>query len=161
VDLDRFEEAARRAFAVLEHDFSCEFLPDRERHWSARYLTYRNETTWVEVYLDDRDRAFVVLFGPLVDGEIPEHPIFLPPPDHPLQRFPLWAVMEARADEPPPFTFTEGDRLDSELRAWAEALRKHAGPALRGSFAGLEGTYEVVRANLEEAERRDDQIGRR
>jgi hypothetical protein len=159
LNLDQFEDAARIAFAFLEEDFAFAFTrdseEDRKRHWWVRYLTYRNNTTFVRVELDDRERVFNVLFGPLDDGQIPEYPIFLPRQARSLTWFPLWAVIEMRNEEAPPFSFAKGERLGYELGAWAEALRRHAEPALRGSFADLdrEGVYRVMSSKLEAAER--------
>ena len=160
MSLDRFEDSARLAFAFLEHDFGCTFLveseKERRRHWWARYLTYRNDATFVRVELDDRDHAFNVLFGPLVDEEIPEYPIFLPASGEDVRWFPLWAVMEARGEDAPPFSWDDA-ALDAELQAWANALREHAGPALEGRFAGLEAVYPVLSSNLERRQRELDE----
>jgi hypothetical protein len=135
--------------------FVKETEAERKRHWWARYLTYRNDTTFVRVELDDRDRSFNVLFGPLVNGEIPEYPIFLPPAAEAVRWFPLWALLELRGEEAPPFSFDES-HLDAELQAWADALREHAGPAIDGDFSVLEGVYDVLGANLERRMREDD-----
>ena len=140
-------------------DFGFVFEPDSEAdrtdHWWARYLTYRSETVFVRVELDDRDSAFNVLVGPLVDGEIPDYPIFLPASAEGVEWFPLWALIELRGAELPPFSFDEA-RLNAELQAWAEALRTHAAPALEGDFSTLEGVYDVLRGNFQRRMREYD-----
>lgn len=150
MDLDRFESAARDAFAFLERDHALTFRPDsaddRDRHWWVSYLTYFGGHAFVRVALDDRDRAFNVLFGPLRHGDLPPYPIFLERDDEPLTWFPLWAVLEARRADVPRFSFAEDGRLDVELTAWTTALREHATDALRGDFDDLEGPVRRVKA---------------
>jgi hypothetical protein len=146
MDLDRFEQAARRAFAFLERDLGLTVEPDsdedrREHPW-VRYLHYRGEATFVRLELDDRERVFNILLGPLVDGDLPPYPIVLERDDEPVTWFPLWAILRSRGTAEPPFSFAEDERLDGELDAWAAALREHAGSALRGDFDEL---HEPVR----------------
>ena len=160
MNLDRFEAAARAAFAFLERDLDFTFEPDtskeRRDHWWVRYLTYRGERAFVRVELDSRDRAFNVLFGPLRDGEIPPYPIFMESEQQPILWFPLWAVLQVEDTDQPPFTFAEDGPLDEELRAWADALRKHAASALSGDASDLEeGVRRVMHRELAAADERD------
>jgi len=153
MNLDRFESAARSAFSFLERDHGMTFVPDtaqeRHAHFWVRYLTYRSAgRSFVQIELDDRDRAFNVLFGPLEGRELPPYPIFMERDDEPVLWFPLWAVLSADGAEPPPFSFAEDARLDADLAAWAAALQTHARRALAGDFADLE---ELVRRVKREA----------
>jgi hypothetical protein len=150
MDLDRFEVAAQQAFEYLERDYGLEFHPDtvaeRREHWWVRYLTYQNDRVFVRVELDDRDRAFNVLFGPVRNGVIPPYPIVLERDDEPIEWFPLWAVLHARDAPEPPFSFVVDERLDAELRAWGRALEAHAADALRsGDFSSLDQPVRRVK----------------
>jgi hypothetical protein len=160
-NLDRFEQAAQRAFAFLERDFGLTFEPDStdewRKHWWVRYLTYRNDGAFVRIELDDRDRAFNILVGPVVVGELPPYPIFLEREDEPVTWFPVWAILRGRGEPEPPFSFAQDERLDDELDAWAAALREHARPALRGDFDELrEPVRRAKRQQAEAARERDE-----
>ncbi len=147
--LDRFEQAAQEAFGFLERDFNMVLYPDtpdqRKLEPPVRYLNYRNDTTFVRVELDVKDRSFNVLAGPLVDGRVPPYPIFLEREEEPVLWLPLWAILEAVEVAHPPFSFAEDQRLDRELAAWATALREHATAALRGDFEDLAGAVRRVK----------------
>lgn len=149
MDPDRFEQAARSAFAFLETDFGMTLKPEtkaeRRSHWWGRYVTYVGDRTFVRIELDTRDVAFNILLGPLVDGEIPPYPIFLEREDEPLTWFPLWAILQSRGAPDPPFSFVEDEQLDRELAAWASALREHAAPALAGEFEELRDPVRRVK----------------
>lgn len=149
MNLDRFEQAAQEAFGFLERDFNMVVhldTPDeRKRHSWVRYVTYCNDTTFVRTELDNKDRAFNLLTGPLVDGQIPPYPIFLEREEEPVLWLPVWAILEASGVEHPPFSFAEDQRLDQELAAWATALREHASAALRGEFEDLAGAVRQVK----------------
>jgi hypothetical protein len=153
MNLDRFEAAARDAFAFLEDEYGLVHVPDdpaeRTRHWWARHLTYGSDRAFVRVELDDRDRVFNVLFGPTRSGEIPPYPTFLEREEEPIEWFPLWAVLHARGISAPEFSFAEDDRLDRELAAWADALRAEAGSALLGERDFAELDEPVRQAKLE------------
>ena len=69
--------------------------------------------------LDDRRHDFDVVVGPVGETELPD----------PAQGRSLRALLEEKGEELPPFSF-EADRLDTELAAWAEALRRHAAELL-------------------------------
>ena len=161
MNLDRFEAAAERVFGFLERDYELTLRPDtaadRGEHWWVRYLTYRNDDVFVRIELDDRDRAFNVLFGPMREGRIPPYPVVLERDDEPLEWFPLWAVLRARGVPEPPFSFFEDGRLDAELLAWADALRTHAGAALGvGRFDVLDDPVRrVKREELDAAVERE------
>jgi hypothetical protein len=156
LNADRFEHAVQSAFAFLEDDFGMtvklESNAERRRHWWGRYVTYVNDRMFLRVELDNRDRAFNILLGPLVDGEIPPYPIFLERDDEPLTWFPLWAILQSRGVEDPPFSFAEDEQLDAELSAWAAALRDHAAAALAGDFDELREPVRRVK-NKEAAAR--------
>ncbi len=163
MNLDRFEEASQRAFEFLEADFGLTFEPDspddRRRHCWVRYLTYRNAQAFVRIELDDRDRAFNIQLGPLVDGDLPPYPIFLERADEPITWFPLWAILRGRGADEPPFTFAEDEHLDQELETWGAALREHAAVALRGEFDDLrEPVRRVTRQQAEAARKRDERL---
>jgi hypothetical protein len=152
MNLDRFEQAAQRAFGFLETDFGLTFEPDspddRRERWWVRYLTYRNDAAFVRVELDDRDRAFNIQLGPVVDGDLP-----------PVTWFPLWAVLRARGAPEPPFSFADDQRLDDELHAWAASLREQATPALSGDFDELrQPVRRVKRQDAEAARERDERL---
>jgi hypothetical protein len=123
----------------------------------VRYLTYRNADAFVRVELDDRDRAFNVQLGPVVDGDLPPYPIFLERADEPITWFPLWAVLRGRGSVEPPFTFAEDQHLDEELDAWAAALREHAACALVGDFDELHEPVRRIKRRQAEAARERDQ----
>ena len=164
MNLDRFEAAAQRAFGFLERDHGLEFHPDtaadRREHWWVRYLTYRDHRVFVRIELDDRDRAFNVLFGPIQEGRVPPYPIFLERDDEPIDWFPLWAVLRARGSAEPPFSFVEDEGLDAELLAWADALGTHAAAALRtGDFSALDDPVRrVKREQFDSAIERDERL---
>ena len=124
MNLERFEQAARRAFAFLEMDAGLTFESASSTHSWTCHLTYRDQMVSVRVDLDSRDRAFNFLLGPIVDVEVPPDPIFSEPAGEPLSWFPLWAILRARGVDVPIFSFAEGERLDDELSAWAGALRE-------------------------------------
>jgi len=161
MNLDRFEQASERAFAFLERDFGLAFAPDstneRRAHWWVRYLTYRNSEAFVRLELDDRDRAFNILLGPVLEGELPPYPIFLEREDEPVTWFPLWAILRGRGAAEPPFSFAEDERLDEELDAWADALRSHAALALAGNFVELQEPVRRVKRQESEAARPRDE----
>jgi hypothetical protein len=146
---DRFEQAAVAAFAFLEDDFEMTLRRDtdaeRKKFWWARHVTYVSSRAFVRIELDTRDRAFNVLLGPLVNGDIPPYPIFLEHEDEPLTWFPLWAILQSRDVPDPPFSFAEDDQLDQELAIWADVLRQHAAAALAGDFDDLEGPVRLVK----------------
>lgn len=163
MNADRFEQAAQSAFAFLEDDFGMTVKPEskteRSRHWWGRYVTYVSDRVFVRIELDNRDRAFNILLGPLVAGDIPPYPIFLERDDEPLTWFPLWAILQSRGVQDPPFSFAEDEQLDDELAAWAAALRDHAGVALSGDFDDLREPVRRVK-NQEAAARleRDERL---
>jgi hypothetical protein len=147
MDLDRFEQGARRAFAFLEEDVGLTFEAGSSAHSWTCHLTYRNETVFVRVELDNRDRAFNVLVGPIVDGKIPRYPIFPERAGEPLHWFPLWAILRARGVDVPTFSFAEDDRLEEELTAWAGVLREHAGDVLAsGDFSELDAPVRRIKS---------------
>ena len=157
MNLDRFEAAAYEAFGFLERAYGLEHSPDtaadRRAHWWVRYLTYTGGRAFVRVELDDRDRAFNVLFGAVRDGRIPSYPIVRERENEPILWFPLWAVLRARDVPEPPFSFVTDERLDAELRVWADALEAYAGDALRsGDFSALDEPVRRLKSEQREKE---------
>jgi hypothetical protein len=147
MDLECFEQGVRRAFAFLEEDIGLTFESDSSSHWWTSHLTYRNELVFVRVELDNRDRAFNILAGPIVDGGVPRYPIFPERAGEPLHWFPLWAILRARGADVPTFSFAEDDRLEAELAAWAGALREHAGDVLvSGDFGELDAPVRRIKS---------------
>jgi hypothetical protein len=119
------EAAARAAFAFLETEFGCALeQPEHEPWW--RRLIYRSGTGSAEVYLDERE-DMVAVYVAAAGGE----------------KLPLWAILEARGERPP----------DSQIDAWADALRRHGTEALRGDTSGYAGVREAI-------ERRGDELDR-
>ena len=161
MNLDRFEVAAQHAFGFLERDYHLTYYPDtpaaRREHWWVRYLTYRDGRVFVRLELDDRERVFNILFGPLRDGRMPPYPIVLERTGEPIEWFPLWAVLGARGLPEPPFSFVEDERLEEELLAWADAVDEHAAAALTsGDFSALEEPVrQVTREHVNAANERD------
>jgi hypothetical protein len=130
VPIDELEAEARRAFAFLESEFGCE-LERSEGERSSRRLQYRCETGFADIHLAEPDQAVAVYFG--ASGGEP---------------IPLWAVLDARGGPQP--------EPETNLGAWAEALRRHGAPALRGDTSGYEGLEEAY-ARRSEAKERDVQ----
>jgi hypothetical protein len=73
----------------------------------------------VVVALDERARTFDVLLGALEGAERPE----------PGTGRSLRDALEAAGEDVPGFAF-EPERLEEDLAAWAEALRRHGDGAL-------------------------------
>jgi len=78
---------------------------------------YRDAFGFVIVALDDRERSFDVVLGPLGVAERPD----------PAAGRSLRELLARAGQDPPPFSF-DSDRLEADLEQWAEALRRH-GPA--------------------------------
>jgi hypothetical protein len=130
VPIDELEAEARRAFAFLEAEFGCELERTEGERRSCR-LEYRCETGFADVHLAEPDQAVAVYFG--ASGREP---------------IPLWAVLDARGEpQPDP---------ETNLGAWAEALRRHGTAALRGDTSGYSGLEEAY-ARRSAANQRDVQ----
>jgi hypothetical protein len=119
------EEEARAAFAFLETEFGCVVEPGEHESWWRRLL-YRCDTGAAEVYLDERDEMVSVYVAAV--GE---------------EKLPLWAILEARGERPP----------ESDIDAWADALRRHGTEALRGDTSGYSGTEEAIERRGAELDR--------
>jgi hypothetical protein len=122
----QLEEEALDAFAFLETDFGCERAGVEGDGWWRR-LIYRSNTGFAEIYLDEREEMVSVYFG-AAGGD----------------KLPLWAVLDARGEAQP-------DRTD--VRAWAEALRRHGAEALRGDASGYTGLEEAYARHADATER--------
>jgi hypothetical protein len=119
VPVDKLETDALRAFGFLQSEFGCE-LERSEGARHSRKLAYRSSTGFADVHLDEPDQAVAVYFG--ATGQ---------------EAIPLWAVLDARGEpQPDP---------ETDLDAWADALRRHGAPALRGDERQVSERIEQAR----------------
>jgi hypothetical protein len=119
------EDTARRAFAFLETEFGAVLEQPAHEPWWRR-LIYRCNTGSAEIYLDEREDVVSVHLG-ATGGE----------------RLPLWAILEARGERPP----------ETDIEAWAQALRSHGAELLRGDSSGYTGVEAAIAARGAELER--------
>jgi hypothetical protein len=75
----------------------------------------------VIVALDERERSFDIVLGPLDGAERPD----------PAAGRSLRDLLSAANEDAPPFSF-DPDGLEADLEPWAEALRRHAAGPLSG-----------------------------
>ena len=116
--IHELEAAARREFGFLETEFGCALERVEEDNWWRR-LIYSSNTGRAEIYLDERDEIVSVYVG--AAGEDP---------------LPLWAILDARGEPQP--------QPDTNVEAWADALRRHGAEALRGDTSGYTGIDEAI-----------------
>lgn len=143
--IHELEADALRAFAFLETDFGLTREPIADGDWWRR-LIYSSNTGSAEIYLDERDELVSVHVA--AAGE---------------DKLPLWAILDARGEPQP--------EPDTNVAAWADALRRHGAEALRGDSSGYTGvaaaierrgdaTWRMVEDRIDEL-RRERQAGGR
>jgi hypothetical protein len=152
-ELDEFELAVDQTFAQTATELGLAKDPGSTRQLSHSIsLTYLGSKVFVVFELDQRDKLFNVVIGPLVNGRVPPRPLFLPKRDEALTWYPLWALLRLRDEPLPPFTFAHRPDLDGELRSWVAALREQAGTLVNGDFSGFDDIHELLESNYAEGQ---------
>lgn len=145
-----FETLVREIFEFLNTEFIAD-LTDLERTSAGEYLTYRNETTAVQISLEPHDGGIVVRIVRLRDGKLPEYPIFFEQ-DSVLDWYDLrdvvllrdaWLKLRGALAEPslePPES-----EMREILEPMAQALHEHCSDVLAGDFRILEKLEPIVK----------------
>ena len=160
----------------LIDEFGCRVVGKKSDNFKDEVI-YRNATTAVKVSYEPRERSMFILLCRLVDGNIPQEPIFVRPKTklysfylddllalrspgaRILRRKPFGGItfddldakqiIEACAAAPP---FTERD-LEHMVKTYATALHKHGADILRGDFSVFTELDRIVKKRAEEFRR--------
>lgn len=134
----------------LEEEFDFK-TPKRQRMHLSSSLTYQNDTTAVEVSLEPLDGGVFVLLSRLVNGKIPEYPIFVTR-EMTLHSYylddlvglkrPATPVREANEDA------SDAREVKKALAQSAAQLRELGCDILKGDFAVFDKLDRVVKARL-------------
>ena len=147
---DSFEKECRKCFKFLEEEFAFK-PPKRQRTHMSPSLTYQNDTTAVEVSLEPLDGGVFVLLSRLINGKIPEYPIFVTR-EMTLHSYYLDDLVNLKMPDTP-VRETSEDPLDERevkklLAQGAAQLRELGGDILRGDFSVFDKLDKIVKARL-------------
>jgi hypothetical protein len=142
-------KAARHEFRFLEDDYGCRAEESRS-NWSEGVL-YRNSTTFVSLTHDWRDVYTGVQLGPLVNGEVPEYPIFVQD-EKTVSWVDLSYLLEANGLPLAEVSHRTKD-VKADLAALAAAVRTHCGPLLGGDFSMHAKAVPLLLARADQGER--------
>lgn len=147
---DTFEKECRKCFMFLEEEFDFK-TPKRQRMHLSSSLTYQNNTTAVEVSLEPLDGGVFVLLSRLVNGKIPEYPIFVTR-DMALHSYYLDDLVGLKRPDTP---VREANEDASDVREVKKALAQSAAQLrelgsdiLKGDFAVFDRLDRIVKARL-------------
>ena len=142
----------RREFRFLEDDY--EFRPSEKRETWSESVLYRNSTTFVSVTHDWRDAYTGVQVGPLVNGEIPDYPIFVQD-EETVRWVDLIDILEAN-ELPAPEVGHRTKDASVDLAALAAAVRAHCPALLRGDFSMHAKAVPLILARAHKGEREQE-----
>jgi len=147
---DSFEKECRKHFKFLEEDFGFR-PPKRQRIHLSSSLTYQNDTTAVEVSLEPMDGGVFVLLSRLVDGKIPEYPIFVTREIR-LDSYYLDDLVGLKMPDTPVREASEDAFDERELKRClaqsAAQLRGLGSDILRGDFTVFDKLSKIVKGRL-------------
>lgn len=70
-----FKKVCTELFQFLEKEYYCNVTIQED--YLGVFVTYQNKTTAVRVSYENREDGVFVLFSKLIDGKIPQYPVFL------------------------------------------------------------------------------------
>jgi hypothetical protein len=137
-EFQEFERLCLECLRFLEDDFGFRVLKI-EREPYGTFITYQNSSTAVRASLELREGGIFVLLSRLVDGQIPEYPVFVQA-NTPLHSFYLDDLVQAKGGE-----LRTNRNIEGSLTKAAEALRVFASDVLKGDFAVFDKLDRVVK----------------
>ena len=152
---DVFERLSKNAFRFLEERFGCRVVAVERRAYGT-YIVYLNSTMGVRLSLQPREGGIFVDLVRLINGKIPEYPIFVKSQD-PLHWFDLEDLVGLRAPhlkikQPPVGTLCRPKVLKEVLVKYANLLQRYASDVLKGDFKIFPRLEKIVRARAKESE---------
>jgi hypothetical protein len=148
--LDRFERECRKRFKFLEEEFNFK-PPKRQRTSVFCSLIYQNEMTAVEASLEPMDGGVFVLVSRLVNGEIPEYPIFVTRKMtlHSYYLDDLVSLKQPDAAKRQASMYpASGVKIAKCVAQSASQLREFGSNILRGDFSVFSQLEEMVKARI-------------
>ena len=145
--LTNFERICLQRFRFLEEELGF-VVKKKERESYGVFITYKNPTTAIRISFEPREGGIFILISRLVEGKIPEYPIFIQP-DTVLHSFYLDDVIRTKV---PNFQFdfkgnklSSSDQFERALNEVADALKKYASDVLQGDFESFEDAERIVK----------------
>lgn len=152
IDFQAFEHACVKRLRFLEDDFQFQ-LEKIERETFGVFIIYRNSSTAVRVSLEPREGGIFVLVCRLIDGKIPEYPIFVKP-DTPVNCFYLDDIVRLKMGELPSRPVVKQLLSPADVEATlieiSSLLREFAVDLLKGNFTIFADLDRVVKIRAKE-----------
>ncbi len=151
----------KKAFSFLETEYAF-LIEEVIVEGSVISVLYKNSTTGVLVFLDDRANGLYVDISRLVNNKIPEIPIYYRKNDR-MDSFILSSILSLRApslhiDAPniDDLVFNPGREkvVSSVIKQHAKALKMYAQDVLRGDFSIFNELEKTYKKRLKMAEER-------
>lgn len=79
---DEFELLTRKILRFLEKDFEFKVVTIERYKRGAIYITYKNKTTAVKIFLEPSDGGIFVRLLRLIEGNLPIDPVYLTDKSH-------------------------------------------------------------------------------
>jgi hypothetical protein len=144
-------------FSYLQTTFGFRLAKvDASSAWVTR-LVYKSSTTAVYVDRSFEFKEVEVSLIRLVDGAIPEYPVFITP-DLTLHQFSLYSILSVRApetrDKVRALAGLEDWQIEQRLALQARALEEHAADVLKGDFS----IFSTLEARLKQSVKEHPQV---
>lgn len=152
IDFQDFERVCMKRLRFLKEDFQFQ-LEKVERKPFGIFITYLNSSTGVRVSLEPREGRIFVLVCRLIDGKIPEYPIFVKP-DTPLNCYYLDDIVRLKLDKLPSRPVVKQllspTGAETALTEISSLLREFAADILTGNFTMFADLDRVVKTRAKE-----------
>ena len=144
----KFRNLIMNSFSYLISDFDFK-LKKEEDNDSGYYITFMNDTTGVRISYVPRDGGAKILLYKLINGELPEYPIFIND-DTELNQFYIFDLIVLRNPNYKkdfPGIFNSNKYIEMEaIEEYGTAVKEYAADILRGDFTVFSELEKIVKA---------------
>lgn len=131
----KFKKLCKELFKFLVKEYFCNLTIHED--YLGIFITYQNKTTAVRVSYENREGSVFVLFSKLIDGKVPQYPIFIKPETR-IHSFYLDDIVSnqppVKSNKQKPHNDHESDELFHKLHCYSEMTKKYTKNILLGDF---------------------------
>jgi len=144
MEKENFEKICKKEFFFLveEYDFKLKNIKTENFEYN---IIYKSERVGITVKLERRENCVFILLHRLLNGKIPDYPIFIKR-DTGINTFYFDDLLSLRY---PDFHINKPDNLEKKLKKSAYLLSKYADDVLKGDFTIFSDLEKIVKGRVE------------